>query len=115
MSIVSKDTCSSHYQWGDGCDGWVLADTKDLSVKQERMPPQTTETLHFHNRAQQFFFILKGTATFEVEDKTFVVESGQGFHIAAGKKHRVINNAAGDIEFILSSQPSTNNDRINCI
>lgn len=115
MSIVSVNNSKGHYTWGNGCDGWILVDTPELSVKQERMPPQAAEVLHYHDKAQQFFFILRGTATFEVEEKGFTVTAGEGFHIEAGKKHRIINNTADDIEFLLSSQPTTNNDRFNCI
>lgn len=115
MNTVSKYTCKQHYQWGEGCDGWVLVDTEDLSVKQERMPPRTVEALHYHEKAQQFFFILKGIASFEVEQNMFVVHAGEGFHILPGKKHRILNNTTEVLEFILSSQPSTNSDRFNCI
>jgi mannose-6-phosphate isomerase-like protein (cupin superfamily) len=115
MQKVSKYEPLHHYQWGNGCDGWVLVDTQNLSVKQERMPPQTSEALHYHEKAQQLFFILKGIATFEVEDKSYTVQSGEGFYIEAMKKHRIINNTAGDLEFILSSQPSTSNDRYNIV
>ena len=115
MSAVSKHNSLHHYKWGNDCDGWVLVDTNALSVKQERMPAQTSEALHYHEKAQQFFFILKGIATFEVENESYTVQPGQGFHIGAGKKHRIINNTAEDIEFILSSQPSTNQDRFNCV
>jgi len=115
MSRLSKTNCIRHYQWGNGCDGWVLVDTASLSVKQERMPAHTAEALHFHKSAQQFFFILKGTASFEIEEEVFTVNSGEGIHITAGKKHRIINKAKEDLEFILSSQPSTDNDRFNCI
>ena len=113
MSAVSRHNSLHHYKWGNDCDGWVFVDTNGLSVKQERMPAQTSEALHYHEKAQQFFFILRGIATFEVEEKSFTVQGGEGFHIAAMKKHRIINNTAEDIEFILSSQPSTNNDRYN--
>ena len=114
MQKVSKYEPLNHYKWGNNCDGWVLVDTEDLSVKQERMSPQTSEALHYHEKAQQFFFILKGIATFEMEEDFFSVKENEGFHIPAGKKHRIINNANTDLEFILSSQPSTNNDRFNC-
>ena len=113
MQRVSKYEPLNQYKWGNDCDGWVLVDTKNLSVKQERMPAQTSEALHYHEKAQQFFFILQGIATFEVEEKSFTVRAGEGVHIEAGKKHRIINNTAEDIEFILSSQPSTNSDRFN--
>src|SRR3954453_14789561 len=113
MRKVSKYEPLNHYKWGNDCDGWVLVETEDLSVKQERMPAQALEALHYHEKAQQFFFILKGIATFEVEEKSFTVKAGEGFHVEALKKHRIINNTADDIEFILNSQPSTNNDRYN--
>ena len=114
MSAIDKNN-SAHYKWGNDCDGWILLDTEALSVKQERMPAQTSETLHYHEKAQQFFFILKGIATFEVENESYSVYAQQGFHIEAGKKHRIINNTGEGIEFILSSQPSANSDRFNCI
>lgn len=71
------------------------------------MPAKTSETFHYHEKAQQFFFILKGIAIFEVENKSFTVQAGKGFHIESMKKHRIINNTEEDLEFILSSQPST--------
>jgi mannose-6-phosphate isomerase-like protein (cupin superfamily) len=111
---LSKHTALQHYKWGNNCDGWVFVDTETLSVKQECMPANTSEALHYHAKAQQFFFILKGIATFEVEDDIFIAKDNQGFHIPAGKKHRIINNTSDELEFILSSQPSTNNDRFNC-
>ncbi len=113
MQVLNKHKALHHYKWGNNCDGWVFVDTTDLSVKQELMPKQTAESLHYHKKAQQFFFILKGIATFEVDGKVFSVKENEGFHIPAGKKHRIINNSNSDIEFILSSQPSTNNDRFN--
>jgi len=113
MRKTSKYEPLNHYRWRPDCDGWVLVDTENLSVKQERMAGHTSEVLHYHEKAQQFFFILQGIATFEVEEKSFTVRAGEGFHIEAGKKHRIINNTAEDIEFILSSQPSTNSDRFN--
>ena len=113
MSKVSKQQSLTHYQWGDGCDGWNLVDKPELSVKQERMPAGTAEQLHYHERAQQFFFILKGTATFEIDGELIEVNEQEGIEIKKGTKHRISNNTGEDLEFILSSQPSTQNDRIN--
>lgn len=115
MQKVSKHKPLQYYQWGAGCNGWVLVDADNLSVKQEQMPAYASEASHYHEKARQFFFILKGIATFEVENEIVEVNSGEGLHIAAGIKHRIINNTTEDIEFILSSQPSTNNDRFNCV
>jgi mannose-6-phosphate isomerase-like protein (cupin superfamily) len=114
MDILSKDTSLVHYQWGDACDGWTLLEEASLSVKLERMPPGTAEVTHYHERARQFFFILKGEAIFEIDDKTSTLKTGEGIHVRPGNRHRILNNAQEDLEFILSSQPSTTGDRINC-
>ena len=114
MQVLDKNNALQNYTWGNNCDGWVLVDTEELSVKQERMSQQTEEALHYHEKAQQFFFILKGIATFEADGKFFTVNANEGFYIPAGTKHRIANNSNEELEFILSSQPSTNKDRFNC-
>jgi len=114
MQAVSKYQFLKHYKWGKDCDGWSLIDNDGLLVKQERMPAGTSEQRHYHQYAQQFFFILKGSAQFEIEDATIEIKQGEGLHIEAGKRHRILNACNEDLEFILCSQPSTNNDRINC-
>lgn len=115
MQKINKEDASQHYTWGNNCDGWVFVDTGGLSVKQEGMPQQTAETLHYHEKAQQFFFILRGIATFEADGELFTVKANEGFHIHPGTKHRIANNSNEELEFILSSEPSTNNDRFNCV
>ena len=78
------------------------------------MPAGTKEVKHYHQTAQQFFYILKGKATFEIEDSIIEINEGEGLHIEAGQKYRILNESNEDLEFILCSQPSTKNDRINC-
>jgi mannose-6-phosphate isomerase-like protein (cupin superfamily) len=106
MAAVSKDRPLNHYQWGNHCDGWNLVDEAGLSVKQELM--------HYHAKSQQFFFILKGSARLEVEDWTIEIKEGEGLHIKAGTRHRITNDSSEDLEFLLCSQPSTKDDRVNC-
>lgn len=112
--VVSKKNALSHYKWGDNCDGWNLVSQTNVVIKQELMPPQTMEKLHFHSFAEQFFFILKGEAIFLLDDERVRVESNSGLHIKAGQKHKIMNLGGDDLEFILFSYPSTQNDRTNC-
>jgi|SRR5882724_10165963 len=114
MDILSRDSSLVHYQWGDACDGWTMVEEDSLSVKLERMPPGAAEAKHYHERARQFFFILKGEATFEIEGEQVTLKTSEGVHVRPGQRHRILNNAKEDLEFILSSQPSTAGDRINC-
>lgn len=113
MKKVSQIQPLSHYCWGNACDGWnLVADTR-LSVKLEKMPPGTGEILHYHQQAQQFFFILKGEAEFEIEEKKIVLNEQEGIQILPMEKHMVRNSTAKDLEFIVCSQPSTQGDRYN--
>jgi mannose-6-phosphate isomerase-like protein (cupin superfamily) len=110
--VVSIQRPLLHYVWGAGCDGWNLADGPGLSVKQERMPPHTAEAMHFHRQARQFFFILSGTAVFETSEGRVEVGPQQGLEIEPGLKHRISNESEADLVFLLCSQPSTKNDRV---
>ena len=102
---------TQHYTWGNNCDSWVLADTEGLSVKQESMPAGATDKLHFHNQAQQFFFILKDTATFYCEANKHILSEQQGIKIPPNSKHFIANENSSPPEFLVISQPSTNNDK----
>jgi mannose-6-phosphate isomerase-like protein (cupin superfamily) len=113
MKPVSREQPLHHYTWGNHCDGWNLVDSPGLSVKMERMPPHTGEQEHYHQHARQFFFILKGKATFLTEEGRIEVPPQQGLEIRPGLRHRILNEEEEDLEFILSSQPSTAGDRIN--
>ena len=111
--VFSKSECTSHYKWGDDCYGWNFIDTDGLSVKQELMPPDTAEQLHYHEKATQVFFIIKGKATFIIDGFESELKPEQGIEIKPGQKHFISNRENTDLEFILYSTPSTKNDRIN--
>lgn len=109
-TVIDTQT-AGHYLWGDHCDSWVLADTDGLSVKQESMPAGTREKLHFHTHAQQFFFILKGTATFYIGNEKLIIAGQKGLLIQPKAKHYIANETNEKLDFLVISQPTTNNDR----
>jgi mannose-6-phosphate isomerase-like protein (cupin superfamily) len=112
MQPVSIDN-AEHYSWGDGCDGWHLLKSDDLSVIREKVPPHKGETLHFHRRAEQFFYILRGTAQLVIDGKTIILNAGQGLHIAANVSHRFENPTQDAVEFLVVSSPPSHGDRQN--
>lgn len=102
---------AEHYTWGAGCDGWHLVKTESLSVIQEKMPPQTSEVRHFHEKSNQFFYVLKGTATIEVSGARYVLKSGEGIEVACGVPHQMFNESADELEFLVVSCPPSHGDR----
>ena len=100
-----------HYTWGGNCDGWHLAESPNLSVIQERVPTGSSEVRHLHNRAEQFFYVLQGTATLEVGGNVHVLHARQGFHVAAGVPHTLSNEHEESLEFLVISTPPSHGDR----
>jgi mannose-6-phosphate isomerase-like protein (cupin superfamily) len=105
---------AENYKWGNNCDGWHLLKSDTLSVIQERMSPDTSEQLHYHNKSQQLFFILSGIAHFEIGEKSFVVKANQSIHIPAMIKHRISNINLEELHFLVISEPKSHGDRVNC-
>ncbi|TPH17294.1 cupin domain-containing protein [Litorilituus lipolyticus] len=112
MTVVSKDN-AKHYFWGEQCDGWHLVQSGNLSVIQERVPSGCGESRHYHVIAEQFFFVLSGVATIELEGKLFQLQSHQGLHVKAGMSHQVTNNEATDLVFTVTSTPPSHGDRVD--
>lgn len=110
--IVNKENVDT-YQWGTNCLSWVLNQSDEISIKQELMPAGSKEQLHFHQNANQFFYLLKGQATFYLEEEIFLLNPNEGLSVAKNTKHFIANESNDEIEFLVISQPDTNNDRIN--
>lgn len=108
---ISKQN-AEHYLWGEQCDGWFLVKNGQLSVIHERMPAGTSEARHYHQTARQFFFMLSGTASFELNGEEIVLHSQEGIEVPPNLPHHIRNHSNEAIEFLVISQPSTQGDRI---
>lgn len=115
MSRTAKEQDLETYTWGNNCEATYLLKDSGLSVIREKMPPGTRELLHCHRKAQQYFYILNGTATMAVDGEEIAIEQGNGLHIPAGALHLIANNSRTDLEFLVTSQPESHGDRVNII
>jgi mannose-6-phosphate isomerase-like protein (cupin superfamily) len=111
MSVSIEN--AEHYVWSDVCDGWHLLKRDDMSVIQERVPAGGAERMHYHNTARQFFYILEGQGSMAFEDRTVVLEKGQGLEIAPLVRHQFKNQSNANVHFLVISVPSTRSDRVN--
>ncbi|MGH8158229.1 MAG: cupin domain-containing protein [Rhodanobacter sp.] len=108
---TSRDD-APHYRWGEVCDGWHLLQGDDLSVIEERMPAGASEVRHWHARSRQFFYVLEGEASLELEGIVHGLRAGQGLHVPPGAAHQMRNESEGDVRFIVVSAPPSHGDRI---
>jgi mannose-6-phosphate isomerase-like protein (cupin superfamily) len=104
---------AEHYLWGVNCDGWHLLKRDDLSIIQEYVPRGSKETMHYHEKSRQFFYILEGEGQLTIEDDVVKLIKGQGLEIAPQVKHRFENNSNADVVFLVISVPKSHGDRIN--
>ena len=116
MQPTSRQT-AEHYTWGgpqrSQCDGWHLVKTAELSIIEELMPPGAKEVRHSHVRARQFFFVLEGELTLELDHGEFVVQAHQGIEIPPGQAHQALNKSEHRVRFLVTSQPPSHGDRVD--
>lgn len=113
MTVVSTAN-AEHYRWGDECDGWHLVKSPGLSVIKERVPSGCAEVRHYHAKSEQFFFVLSGLATLEVDGEVHLVKPQQGVHVPAGMRHQLRNEHDEVLSFIVTSCPPSHGDRFVC-
>jgi mannose-6-phosphate isomerase-like protein (cupin superfamily) len=116
MNVVSTGN-AEHYTWPSAisestCDGWHLHRSASLSLIEERMPPGSAEQRHLHQRATQFFYVLAGELTIELNGEEHRLKPNNGLTVPAETPHQVFNRGTEDVRFLVISQPPSHDDRI---
>ena len=76
------------------------------------MPDGASEVRHRHSRARQFFFVLSGRLTIELEGARHELRAGEGLEVPPGLAHQAANESGDDTSFIVVSQPPSHGDRL---
>ena len=87
------------------CDAMVVVDEPQLRVQLEQLPAGAMELLRFYARADQFFYVLSGEATVELEGRQEHLSKGQGLLMQPGTAYRICNNGDATLRYIVTSQP----------
>ena len=66
----------------------VVAELDDSYVKVAKV--QGSLTWHSHDNEDELFYILKGSLTIEMEDRTVVLREGEAFVVPKGVRHNPI-------------------------
>jgi uncharacterized cupin superfamily protein len=58
--------------------------------------------LHHHNRQDEFIFILSGTPTLVIDDKEYLLKSGDccGFKAGTGAGHQLVNKSSHPVHYL---------------
>jgi mannose-6-phosphate isomerase-like protein (cupin superfamily) len=112
FGAISREN-AEHYRWGVDCDAWYLVNEEQLSVIEEFMPPGAAEIRHYHENAQQFFYILTGEVIMEIEGETTLLGAGCGIRVLPRKRHQIRNPSSVPVRFLVISHPRSHGDRFN--
>ena len=110
--MIVDDGNAEHYIWGEINDGWRYVDRGDLSVIHERMKPGGREVRHAHQKARQFFYVLSGQFSMELDGTVHTLNPGQGLEIPPGSPHQAMNLSDADVDFMVVSTPTSKGDRV---
>lgn len=110
--VVSTKT-ASHFIWGKNCDGWWLKKEGSFTVILETIPMGSAEIKHFHNKVEQFFYVLEGVLSIELESSVYHLNQNEGMTIIPGIVHKVFNQYDELAKFLVISCPDSHEDRVN--
>lgn len=72
----------------------------EMNVGVDWLEPGETHLLHSHAEAEEWYYVVRGTARFRVDDEEQRCGPGTGIFIPAGAKHRIHNDGAETCEFL---------------
>jgi mannose-6-phosphate isomerase-like protein (cupin superfamily) len=75
------------------------------------MPPGAAEVRHRHAHSRQFFYVLAGELSLEVEGVPHTLAPGMAIEVAPGAAHQALNASDRRVEFLVVSQPPSHGDR----
>lgn len=110
--MINKQLAES-YKWGNDCDSWIFCNSKNLSIKLESMPANSSENKHLHTQKEQFFFVLQGTASFFLEGKFSKLKKSEGIFVEANKPHFIQNESQEPLDFLVITSPNIESDRMD--
>lgn len=76
------------------------------------MPAGAAEVRHTHLRSRQFFYVLAGRLTLELEGARHRLGPGEGLEVAPGAAHEALNDSDADVRFLVVSHPPSHGDRV---
>ncbi|MCB1226629.1 MAG: cupin domain-containing protein [Verrucomicrobiales bacterium] len=65
------------------------APVQNQSLAEATLPPGTATQRHYHQRSEEFYFILEGTGTMEIDGETRPVSPGDAILIPPGTWHQL--------------------------
>jgi mannose-6-phosphate isomerase-like protein (cupin superfamily) len=78
---------------------------RNQSLAEARVPPGMTTALHFHCRAEEIYYILRGAGRMRIGEELRDVGAGDAIAIPPGEVHQITNVGADELTFLCCCAP----------
>ena len=81
------------------------APVEKQSLAEAVLPPGGATKRHWHNTSEEFYFILQGTGTMEIDGVKQQVKVGDAILIPNGHWHQIIADSHSELRFLCCCAP----------
>jgi mannose-6-phosphate isomerase-like protein (cupin superfamily) len=82
------------------------------SLAEATLPPDSSTERHHHKASEEFYFILTGTGTMEIDGETCEVGPGDAIQIPPNSRHQI--TARTEIRFLCCCAPPYSHEDTYC-
>ena len=81
------------------------APVRNQSLAEATLPPATATQRHYHRLSEEFYFILEGQATMEIDGETRTVGPGDAILIPPGAWHQITTTPDSPVRLLCCCAP----------
>lgn len=86
--------------------GSAVGDASNHSLARIVIPSGKSSQPHYHKISQETYYILAGQGQMRVDEREFILESGQACFIEQGEIHQISNQGKEDLIFLAVCVPA---------
>ena len=79
--------------------------SENMGARLWRFPPKSSNTLHKHVRAEEFYFVLEGVGRIRIDDETLTVPKHGGVLVGPQSMRQVFNDTDAEVLWLIVGAP----------
>ena len=116
MEVIARDRCRP-FTTGDGSEIRELLAHRNSSIRKQSLAEATLRAgqstrAHFHPRAEEIYYILKGEGRMKIMEEERLVGPGDAIAIPAGSPHQISQQGQEDLVFLCCCAPGYEPDDV---
>lgn len=116
MEVIARDQCRP-FTTEDGSEIRELLAHRNSGIRNQSLAEATLRAgqstrAHFHPRAEEIYYIVRGQGRMNIEGKERMVGPGDAIAIPAGRRHQISQVGGEDLVFLCCCAPGYEPDDV---